>query len=437
VTLPAGWKCARLGEECSIEIGGTPSRNTPAYWDETRETTNLWVSIRDMSQRSIWSTAEQLTDAGVAHSNVKLQRPGTILLSFKLTIGRVAVAARPLYTNEAIAGLSSRSIVHDYLYYGLQEWDLLQGVDQAIKGATLNKEKLKRIQFDFAESVPEQTKIAAVLTTVDQAIEHSERLIAKQLRIKTGLMQDLLTCGLDENGELRDPERRPEQFEDTPLGRFPTAWGTPTVNDLAVHVGSGITPTGGSNVYRHKGVLFIRSQNVTFDGLLLDDVAYIDERTHQLMARSKIFAHDVLLNITGASIGRCCPMPEGLGPANVNQHVCAIRTGKARREDAVVLAAMLSSFIGQRQIDRLNAGSNREGLNYQQLRSFLIPWPKQDDERTAMAERIESVNASLRAEGIYLSKLEVIKKGLMQDLLTGRKRVTRLLEIDLVPAQVA
>jgi len=268
-----------------------------------------------------------------------------------------------------------------------------------------------------------QGAIATVLDAADDAIGKTEALIAKLRAIKQGLLHDLLTRGLDDNGELRDPQRHPERFKETPLGRFPAAWDTPTINNLAIHVGSGITPTGGSNVYKHEGVLFIRSQNVTFNGLLLDDVAYIDERTHQMMTRSEIFAHDVLLNITGASIGRCCPMPEGLGRANVNQHVCAIRTAVPRREDAVVLSAMLASFIGQRQIDRLNAGSNRQGLNYQQLRSFLVPWPKADAERTAMAARIESADSRIRKEEVYLSKLKAIKKGLMQDLLTGRMRV--------------
>src|SRR5262247_2909057 len=107
MTLPVGWRAGRLGADCSIEIGGTPSRNVSAYWDTEMVTTNLWVSIADLSQRQVTRTAEQITEAGIAHSNVKLLPPGTILLSFKLTIGRVAEAGAPLFTNEAIAGLRS------------------------------------------------------------------------------------------------------------------------------------------------------------------------------------------------------------------------------------------------------------------------------------------------------------------------------------------
>ncbi|GEM_PF-2559090 len=133
-----GWKTGRLGELSSIEIGGTPSRNEPTFWDSAKESSNVWVSIRDLSRSVINTTSEHLSDAGVRNSNVKLQAPGTVLLSFKLSIGRVAFAGVPLFTNEAIAGLRSEKIDHTYLYHGLQHWDLLQGVDQAIKGATLS-----------------------------------------------------------------------------------------------------------------------------------------------------------------------------------------------------------------------------------------------------------------------------------------------------------
>lgn len=276
----------------------------------------------------------------------------------------------------------------------------------------------------WVPSLSEQQCVAGILKGVDETIAKTETLIAKLKAIKQGFLQDLLTRGLDDNGQLCDPDSHPEHFKKSPLGYVPIAWDTPTINDLAIHVGSGITPTGGSNVYKSEGVLFIRSQNVTFEGLLLEDVAYIDYRTHQMMARSEVSAHDVLLNITGASIGRCCPVPEGLGSANVNQHVCAIRTAKPRREDAVFLSAVLASFIGQRQIDRLNAGSNRQGLNYQQLRSFVLPWPIDDSERAEIATKIETAESRIFAEQSYLSKLKGIKKGLMQDLLTGRVRVT-------------
>ena len=105
-----GWQKGRLGELCSIEIGGTPSRSNPDLWDASKDTSNLWVSIRDLNQTVITDTAEHISDSGVKYSNVKLQNSGTVLLSFKLSIGRVAFGGVSLYTNESISGLNTNKI---------------------------------------------------------------------------------------------------------------------------------------------------------------------------------------------------------------------------------------------------------------------------------------------------------------------------------------
>ena len=144
------------------------------------------------------------------------------------------------------------------------------------------------------------------------------------------------------------------------------------------------------------------------------------------MKRSEVFENDVLLNITGASIGRCCPMLAINYTANVNQHVCAIRLSKATQSDAGYLTAVIESSIGQNQILQFNAGGNREGLNYQQVRSFVIPWPKAE-ERQRLHTVIKESAEALKVSGYNLAKLHSLKTALMQDLLTGKKRVTPLL----------
>jgi len=190
-----------------------------------------------------------------------------------------------------------------------------------------------------------------------------------------------------------------------------------SIGELAIHVGSGLTPRGGSEVYKREGVLFLRSQNVHFDGLDLRDVAYIDERQHEIMARSEVFPADVLINITGASIGRCCVVPSEIGAANVNQHVCAIRLPCPSIEDAKYLSFVLASHIGQRQVDILNAGGNRQGLNYQQLRAFVVPWPN-IAVRRRIAEILDTLDAAIRQTEAVIAKLSQVKQGLLHDLLT-------------------
>lgn len=117
-------------------------------------------------------------------------------------------------------------------------------------------------------------------------------------------------------------------YKMTELGFIPEDWHQVTLGDKTIKIGSGITPTGGERIYKQSGRPFLRSQNIGKGHLLLDAIAYIDEETHESFKSTEVKAKDVLLNITGASIGRCAVADERVQGGNVNQHVCIIRTNK-------------------------------------------------------------------------------------------------------------
>jgi type I restriction enzyme S subunit len=143
------------------------------------------------------------------------------------------------------------------------------------------------------------------------------------------------------------------------------------IGDHTQKIGSGITPKGGSKVYQKTGIKFIRSQNVLSGDFNYDNIVYISEEIDNKMASSRVKKLDVLLNITGASIGRCA-IYSNSERANVNQHVCIIRTNK-NELDPVFLCEFLNSKYGQVQIQILQAGGNREGLNFSNIRMIKIP----------------------------------------------------------------
>lgn len=118
----------------------------------------------------------------------------------------------------------------------------------------------------------------------------------------------------------------PSEFDAIKLK--PNNWKTLRVKDLISKIGSGVTPRGGSEVYLESGIPLLRSQNVYDDGLRIDDVSYIDEVTHQKMKNSQLRPFDLLINITGASIGRTCIVPPTLKQANINQHIIYLRMKK-------------------------------------------------------------------------------------------------------------
>lgn len=209
----------------------------------------------------------------------------------------------------------------------------------------------------------------------------------------------------------------------TDIGLLPVDWSLHRLGEagLVCRVGSGRTPTGGTKVYKPSGRAFVRSQNVGWGRLLLDDLAYIDEETHSSFEASEILEGDVLLNITGASIGRCAVATSEVAGGNVNQHVCEIRVAQ-RRLNPTYLCAFILSHSGQRQIDSFQAGGNRQGLNFNQVRSFLVPVPPLQEQR-AIAEALSDVDGLLAAQDALIAKKRDMKRAAMQQLLTGRTRL--------------
>jgi type I restriction enzyme, S subunit len=138
------------------------------------------------------------------------------------------------------------------------------------------------------------------------------------------------------------------------------------------------------------------------------------------MSNSQLRPFDVLINITGASIGRSCVFPDKVGEANVNQHVCIIRPSDLLNPN--YLSQFLNSSVGQQQIFSNQAGGNREGLNFAQLGAFQIPLPSLD-EQEMIAKVLSNNSQSIEAFENYKSKLQDQKRGLTQALLTGQTRV--------------
>ncbi len=253
-------------------------------------------------------------------------------------------------------------------------------------------------------SHPEQQKIAECLSSLDGLIAAEGRKWEALKAHKKGLMQQLF----------------PRPGETRPRLRFPdyqnaTEWTARELGPMTIKVGSGITPRGGEKNYRKDGRPFIRSQNVGWGKLLLDDVAYIDEDTHKSFDATELQVLDVLLNITGASIGRSTVADSRVRGGNVNQHVCIIRA-ITEELNPNLLNQYLISQDGQEQIDGFQAGGNRQGLNFGQIRSFLIPLPPTSDEQQLVAACLSSMDRTITAEAQWIEALQTHKKGLMQQL---------------------
>jgi type I restriction enzyme S subunit len=226
----------------------------------------------------------------------------------------------------------------------------------------------------------EQSTIAAFLdhetAKIDALIAEQQRLIELLKEKRQAVISHAVTKGLDPDAPMKDSGIEW-------LGEVPEHWEVKRLGFLCNKIGSGKTPLGGAETYTDIGVLFIRSQNVYDEGLKLDDVVYITEHTDAEMACSRVTPGDILLNITGASLGRTCLVPDTLGPSNVNQHVCIIRLSEAKLRGYV--AMVLKSSCTKAQIDAAQNGAAREGLNFSQISKLALAIPPSEEQTTISA----------------------------------------------------
>ena len=199
--------------------------------------------------------------------------------------------------------------------------------------------------------------------------------------------------------------------------RFPEfqgEWEKCKLGELTTKVGSGSTPKGGNAVYTSVGHCFVRSQNVGMGYLILDDIAHIDDDIHQKHKATELSEDDVLLNITGASIGRTAIATKEIEGGNVNQHVCIIRA------NSKVSPKFLCNYIQTKKIQNyirsLQTGGSREGLNFDQIRSFPISLPS-IAEQNKIAQLLDKLNERIATQNKIIDKLQSLIKGLRVSLM--------------------
>ena len=204
--------------------------------------------------------------------------------------------------------------------------------------------------------------------------------------------------------------------------RFPEftgEWKKSTIGSLSTKVGSGVTPRGGETVYKSEGHSFVRSQNVGWGHLQLDDIAFIDKETHLRQKNTELQLDDVLLNITGASIGRSALVNKQIAGGNVNQHVCIIRT-KDNLVPAFLCNFLLSNH-GQKQIDSFQAGGNRQGLNFEQIRSIKITIPS-TKEQTKIATLLHLIDERIATQNKIIEDLKKLKSAIIEKEYTHKTK---------------
>ena len=211
---------------------------------------------------------------------------------------------------------------------------------------------------------------------------------------------------------------------------FEGEWESKKLGEITNKVNSGKTPLGGETIYTKEGVLFIRSQNVNSDKLELDNSTFIPELVNFQMKNSIVKPNDILLNITGASLGRSCVVPHDFEIGNVNQHVCIIRLEK--QYNPRFLQPLFSSKKGQIIFTSLQTGSGREGLNFESIKGIKLFIPI-SDEQQKISNFLCRINERIQTQNKIIEELKLLKNTiryqLYKQILNGENELVRIKDI--------
>ena len=273
-----------------------------------------------------------------------------------------------------------------------------------------------------APPIQEQNNIAAFLDAkcggIDAIIDEAKTSIEEYRRWKASVIYQAVTKGLNPDAPMKDSGV-------SWIGEIPATWDTCAIKRFSTKIGSGKTPSGGAEVYSDTGVIFLRSQNVYNEGLRLSDVSHISPEIDDSMSNTRVRYNDVLLNITGGSMGRCCLFDLTDTQANVNQHVCIIRT-VAEMVRPEFLRYFWISESGPMAIGQYQTGGNRPGLNFEQIGNTKIPLCSPDEQDGIIRyldRRCKAIDNLIEEKQSLIAELEAYKKSLIYEAVTGKRKV--------------
>lgn len=421
--VPGGWDVMRLKYACSTITDG--SHFSPECVDEgfpyVTATDVRGVGIDFSKTKFISEEAyDELVSAGCG-----LKQNDVLMVKDGATTGRVGMMTEDV----AAVALSSVAILRTpddvdrkFLYWGLQGDGFQRNVQQTMAGSAMPRITVWKLgQYNIAiPPLDEQSRIAAKLDRLCGRIDELSANLTKEIAAlqdyRKSLITECVTKGLNPKVKMK-----PSGVEW--IGDVPEGWTVMRLKYGVTKIGSGKTPLGGATVYSDDGILFIRSQNVYDNGLITDDIEYISEEIDKGLANSRVCQGDVLLNITGGSIGRCCVYPLGKR-ANVNQHVCIIR---------VVAGEFLNSFVkyfingfNEIIVNDNQQGGNRESLNFEQIGDLRICVPPFDEQCRIAAlldEKCAVIDAKIAKRQRQLEKLAEYRASAIYEYVTGKKEV--------------
>jgi type I restriction enzyme S subunit len=356
------------------------------------------------------------------HRKFLIAEPG-IIVGRKGSVGKVTWSDEPFWPIDTTYWVRCASEDRRWIYWVLT-WLPLARLDSSTGVPGLNRNDVYALTVD-RPGWSAREKIAEILDTLDTAVHETEAIIAKLWAVKQGLLHDLLTRGIDANGELRPPQAEaPDIYKPSPLGWIPKEWDIATLESVSSTVTSGSRDW--ARFYADSGALFVRIGNLTREHInfRFDSTIHVRPPRNADGQRTRLESGDILISIT-ADLGIVGVVPDGMGEAYINQHIALVRPQSSVVNPRFV-GHYMASPVAQAYISKLNDAGAKAGLNLPTIRGLLTARPD-SSEQNLIAERLDEIDNRIKNATKESAKLRELKSGLMNDLLTCRVRVTPLL----------
>lgn len=391
-----GWRRSTLGEVADIRIGRTPPRNDPRYW--TPDLSRPFCTIADMTASSVDPRREGVTEMAVREGKARPVPAGGLLLSFKLSIGRVGFAARTLYPNEAIAWLRPCNGDFDprYLAYWLEHEDLTTNASRAAKGQTLNSSSLQQLRVVLPPLL-EQRRIVDLMAALDAQRTASQRLATSAAQLAVVVFE--AEAGEFELVELGSVVDRVD------AGRSPMTYGRP--------------PRPGE-----RGVLKVSAVQ---PGVYVPSESKAVSEDAVLDPRWEVRAGDILMTRanTPERVGAVCRVMDS--PPDLYLSDKTLRLVPTL--DQVDSAFLVVAIGGRRARAQLSAGATGTSasmfnISQEKIRQVRIPFPPLEIQRSVVA-KVSAAQSTATAAHAVTEAVEGVRRSLLQDLLSGRHEIPR------------
>lgn len=316
-------------------------------------------------------------------------KKGDVLISASGTIGRrVVYDGLPAYfqdSNIVWIDNDEQIVLNEYLYhfYGACKWE-------GTEGATISRlynSNLREIEIKYPKSLTEQQRIVSLLNEAFEALDEAQANAEKNLENARELFESYLEDVFETKGK---------------------DWEENRLVNITTKIGSGATPRGGQASYKTEGISLVRSMNVHDWEFREEKLAFIDEEQAEALKGVTLYEDDVLLNITGASVARCCIIPKEFLPARVNQHVSIIRPIKEVLNSKFLNYMLTSKPFKDQLLETGEQGATRQAITKRQIENFEVSYPSLE-KQLEIVSRLDNIKLEIKQlESHYQTKLNNI-----------------------------